>query len=89
MQIPYILRSVLRFVRKTFNRFTNNPPNAVDLAWTATPNAGKDSLKDKNIEEELKHFDKELHEMNQKFQELHNLMRRENEQECLFQNENS
>ena len=64
-------------------------PNTVDLAWTAQPNAGKDSVKDKNIEEELKHFDKELHEMNRKFQELHNLMRRQNEQECLFQNENS
>ena len=75
-QIPKFLRSLLRFVRKIFLRITNKRSNTVNLESTATPNAGKVNVKGRNVEDELKHFNKELYELSGKFQELHDFMRK-------------
>ena len=75
-QIPSFFRSLIRFVKRAFNRITNKLANKGDNERISTSRTTIENKKERNIEEELKHFNMELYEMSRKFQELHDFMRR-------------
>ena len=73
-QIPSFLRFLYRFIKGHVLTKINKQSNRKHMEHSAKritieKNVGR------NIDDELKRFNLELHELSQKFQELHDLMR--------------
>ena len=73
-QIPNLIRYLYRFVKEYRQRNATKKSNRKATA-IADKRIAIENCTERNIEEELKRFNLELHELNQKFQELHDLMR--------------
>ena len=68
--IRYLYRSVKEHLQRTATKKLSRKATAL-----ADKTIAKEKCAERNIDEELKRFNLELHELYQKFQELHDLMK--------------
>ena len=73
-QIPSLLRFLYRFLKERIYTKVDNQSDRTHIA-PSTRKSNNERPMERNIDDELKRFNLELHELSQKFQELHDLMR--------------